>query len=41
MLFDILKANTLNIVQELTILEISLRIIAADEIEEDSEQSIY
>jgi|TARA_B110000977_G_C10834749_1_gene399550 uncharacterized membrane protein YebE (DUF533 family) len=37
--FDILIANTLNIVQELTILEISLRIIAADEIEEDSERA--
>jgi len=38
-LLDILKGNTLNIVQELTILEISLRIIAADEIEEDSERA--
>lgn len=38
-LLDILKRNTLNIVQELTILEISLRIIAADEIEEDSERA--
>jgi len=37
--FDLLKANTLNIVQELTVLEISLRIIAADEIEEDSEKA--
>jgi tellurite resistance protein len=37
--FDILIANTLNIVQELTVLEISLRIIAADEIEEDSERA--
>ena len=35
---DILKSNTLNIVQELSVLEISLRIIAADEIEEDSER---
>ena len=37
--FDLLEANTLNVVQELTILEISLRIIAADEIEEDSERA--
>ena len=37
--FDLLEANTLNIVQELTILEISLRIIAADEIEEEKEKA--
>jgi len=37
-IFDILSSNSLNIVQELTALEISLRIIAADEIEEDSEK---
>jgi uncharacterized membrane protein YebE (DUF533 family) len=36
--FEMLDANSLNIVQELTILEISLRIIAADEIEEESEK---
>jgi uncharacterized membrane protein YebE (DUF533 family) len=36
--FEILEENTLNIVQELTVLEISLRIIAADEIEEDREK---
>ena len=34
-----LEANTLNVVQELTILEISLRIIAADEIEEEKEKA--
>jgi uncharacterized membrane protein YebE (DUF533 family) len=34
-----LEKNSLNIVQELTVLEISLRIIAADEIEEDSEKA--
>lgn len=37
--FRILDDNTLNIVQELSILEISLRIIAADEIEEDREKT--
>ena len=37
--FDLLEANSLNIVQELTVLEISLRIITADEIEEDSEKT--
>jgi len=37
--FRILDDNTLNIVQELSILEISLRIIAADEIEEDIEKT--
>ena len=31
--------NKLNVVQELTILEISLRIIAADEIEEEKEKA--
>jgi hypothetical protein len=36
--FNLLEANTLNIVQELTVLEISLRIIAADEIEEEKEK---
>ena len=36
--FDTLSSNSLNIVQELTALEISLRIIAADEKEEDSEK---
>ena len=34
---DIIKAK-LNLVQELTLMEISLRIIAADKIEEDSER---
>lgn len=37
--FDKLKNNTLNPVQELTSLEISLRIIRADAKEEDSEKS--
>tara|TARA_B100001093_G_scaffold378472_1_gene363748 strand:- start:243 stop:758 length:516 start_codon:yes stop_codon:yes gene_type:complete len=37
--FATLESNSLNIVQELTVLEISLRIIAADEIEEDSEKT--
>ena len=37
--FDLLVANSLNIVQELTVLEISLRIISADEIEEESEKT--
>ena len=37
--FRILDDNSLNIVQELSILEISLRIIAADEIEEDREKT--
>ena len=37
--FDLLEANSLNIVQELTVLEISLRIISADEIEEESEKT--
>ena len=37
--FRILDDNTLNIVQELSILEISLRIIAADEIEEYREKT--
>jgi hypothetical protein len=36
--FETLETNTLNIVQELTALEISLRIIAADEIEEEREK---
>ncbi len=35
--FEILDANELNIVQELSIIDISLKIIAADEKEEDSE----
>ena len=38
-IFDILSSNSLNIVQELTALEISLRIIAADEIEEEKEKA--
>ena len=38
-IFATLESNSLNIVQELTVLEISLRIIAADEIEEDSEKT--
>lgn len=37
--FSKLENNNLNVVQELTVLEISLRIIAADEIEEESEKS--
>lgn len=37
--FDLLENNKLNVVQELTILEISLRIIAADEIEEEKEKA--
>jgi tellurite resistance protein len=37
--FDLLKANALNVVQELTILEISLRIIAADGVEEEKEKT--
>ena len=36
--FEMLAGNTLNTVQELTVLEISLRIIAADEKEEDVEK---
>lgn len=36
-LFKTLKSTKLNIVEELTVIEISLRIIAADEIEEKSE----
>jgi uncharacterized membrane protein YebE (DUF533 family) len=38
-LFDEIKNNQLSIVEQLTLLEISLRIIAADEIEEDAEKS--
>ena len=37
-LFDNIDNNKLNTVQELTLLEISLRIIAADEIEEEIEK---
>lgn len=37
-IFKTLDNNFLNIVQELTTLEISLRIIAADEIEEETEK---
>mgnify|MGYP001350374040 FL=1 len=38
-LFDEIKNNQLSIIEQLTLLEISLRIIAADEIEEDAEKS--
>ena len=37
--FNMLESNSLNIVQELSILEISFRIIAADEIEEEKEKA--
>lgn len=37
--YNALENSNLNIVQELTVLEISLRIIAADEIEEDTEKA--
>ena len=38
-LFDDINNTKLSIVEQLTLLEISLRIIAADEIEEDAEKS--